>query len=156
MVDEARIEVDATGVINLFNAINGFVDKPPTLMWSEIQKYAQFQASTMYDKNKHGGTHREVTWKPFADVSIGSKRPSGERITNASNLMQDTGTLARRTGSTFVIQASGASFETRLPYAKLQHTMRPPLFWTDKDQNPVAAIARKRMEADAKKQPGVS
>lgn len=156
MAEQTGIIVDNTAVNAMFNAILGFVDKPPNLMWSEIQKYAQFQAGTMYDKNKHGGTHREVKWEPFADVSIGSTRPSGKVITRSSNLMQDTGTLARRTGSTFVIQASGANFETRLPYAKLQHSMRPALFWIEKDQNPVAAIARKRMEADAKKQPGVS
>lgn len=156
MPDEAGIKVDATAVQEMFNAINGFVDKPPNLMWTEIQVYAKARSSEVYQKNTMGGTHREVKWAPFAESSIGSVRPSGKRITRSSNLLQDTGTLARRTGSTFVLLANGANFETRLPYAELQHSKRPALFWIDKDANPVSAIARRRMEADAKKRPGVN
>ena len=156
MASDTGITVDNTAVNNMFRSVLGFVDSPPRNFWPEVQLYAKLRSSEMYDKNKHGGIHREVRWEPFADVSIGSKRPSGKRITRSSNLMQDTGTLARRTGSILSLLTNGASFTTRLIYAKIQHGMRPALFWIDKDQNPVAAIARKRMEADAKKQPGVN
>ncbi len=153
---ETGITVDATGPRNMFRSVISSVTNPKRLVLTKIQKYAQAKSAEVYKKNAHGGIFREVRWAPFAPSSIGSKRPSGKPITNASNLLQDTSTLARRTGSTFSLISAGARFETRLPYAEFQHKIRPALFWIDKDQNPVAEIARKDMEADARKKPGVN
>ncbi len=98
-----------------------------------------------------------MKWAPFADSSIGSRRPSGKKITAASNLLQDTGLLARRTGEEFRIGAGSRSVElgTNVQYAQFQFRRRPALFWAKEDISPVNRAADKFLIRSLKRKPGV-
>ena len=48
-------------------------------------------------------------WTPFSPNSLGSRRPSGKKITNSSKLLQDTGNL--RDSINFKIDRKGLGFD---------------------------------------------
>lgn len=112
-----------------------------------------------------GGSARGVVWPPFAPQYIRKtdgvvvpawggvpklrgkgmvkprKRPSGQPVTPASLLVQDTGRLRQR-AATEVVEVSPASlvFGTRLEYAPYQQELRPYLFVTDEDADILAEM----------------
>jgi len=119
-----------------------------------IHRQMQVNADSMFVRNRRGGRHRGVTWKPFADQYtritdgatvpaeggvrrlrgsgqvLGRLRPSGTRVTSSSGLLQDTGTLrsraliSRRITKTKLVMSSG-----NVRYARRQHDMRPWAFF---------------------------
>ena len=118
-----------------------------------------------------GGSYRGVTWDPFAPQYIrktdgatvyawggtpklrGSGmvkprlRPSGQPITPASLLMQDTGRLRQRAATDIVrITPTTMAFGTNLEYAAAQQDMRPFLFVTEEDADKLADLVAKKIE----------
>lgn len=110
----------------------------------------------MFRKLGKGGTHREITWKPFApqykrkDGTLvpawggipkvrgtgnvkPKKRPSGQAITSSSLLMQDTVKL--RAGRLQLQQLTPGRIKMgpTVVYAEHQHSMRPWIYFTSKE-----------------------
>ena len=75
-----------------------------------------------FEKLKHGGSDRGVTWPPFSPHSIGRERPSGKLIEKDSALLFDTGRLKREAGKQFrAISATEVEFNTNLNYAQVHN-----------------------------------
>jgi phage gpG-like protein len=75
-----------------------------------------------FDRLKHGGTWRGVTWKYFSPRSFGQKRPSGAIIKPGDSILQDTGRLLHEAGRGFVPQGpQRVEFVTNLSYAALHN-----------------------------------
>jgi hypothetical protein len=130
---------------------------------NKFRAYMAHQVDTMWDVlSSGGGTHRGVRWKPFAPQYTrksgttvphyggipkvrgkgrvkGRLRPSGRRLTAASQLMQDTGTLrSRATATVFQSTRTRLSFGTSpsLTYAEQQAQARPFLFFYKRKDTP--------------------
>lgn len=111
-----------------------------------------------------GGAHRGVYWRPFSPQYIRAdgtvvpawggvpkvrgrgmvkprKRPSGQPVTPASLLMQDTGRLRQRAATGFVrIMPNAIEFGPNLHYAAFQQSLRPFLFVTMEDAEVLASL----------------
>lgn len=86
--------------------------------------HRKFRLTTIehFQRLKHGGSWRGVTWKYFSPNSIGRKRPSGKIIEKGDSILQDTGRLIREAGEGFIrIGQSEVAFETNLSYAALHN-----------------------------------
>ena len=118
----------------------------------------------------HGGSHRGVSWDAFSPQYVrkdGTEvpawggvprvdgkgmvkprvRPSGQPVTPASMLMQDTGRLRQRAATDIVqITPTLLVFGTNLDYAAQQQQLRPFLFVTDEDADRLADIVAKKIE----------
>jgi hypothetical protein len=79
-----------------------------------------------------GGEARGVKWEPLSQKY--KKRPSGARVSPASALLQDTGTL-RQLAAHEIVRFTPTSMVlgTRLVYASAQNKKRPFLFITEAD-----------------------
>lgn len=125
-----------------------------------------------------GGSYRGIYWRPFspqylrADGTLvpawggvdkvrgrgqvkGRKRPSGQRVTLHSLLMQDTGRLRSRATTGMVrLTPRSIEFGPNLEYAAHQNAMRPFLFVTAADTEAmVAAVARHLLGGDDARRP---
>ena len=77
------------------------------------------------------------------------KRPSGQPVTPASLLMQDTGRLRQRAATDIVhITPTSMAFGTNLEYAAQQQELRPFLFVTDEDADKLAEMIAKKLEEE--------
>lgn len=121
----------------------------------------------------HGGRARGVYWPPFAPQYVRKsdgvvvpawggvprvrgggrvqprKRPSGQPITPASLLVQDTGRLRQRAAREYVeVSPASLVFGTRLEYAPYQQELRPFLFVTDEDADVLADMVADYLGGD--------
>lgn len=141
--------------------IKGIEIKAPAQARMILLRFAAYmmqQTGMTFRALSHGGTYRGVTWKPFAKqytrktdgvtvpawggvaklrgqgVVQGRKRPSGQWVTQTSNLMRDTGIMAAAAGSSwrFENQNHRIIMSTEGPakkYAPRQQALRPFLFF---------------------------
>ena len=97
----------------------------------------------------------DLPWKGFAKGSLGRTRPSGQKITESSKLLQDTGTL-RQSIKPLFLAAKVALYGTNLSYAGQHHfgnkaqnlPARPFLFFTQADIDKVEQLGKTFMEED--------
>lgn len=75
---------------------------------------------------------------------LGKKRPSGRRISQSSNLMQDTGTMRAQVGNISSVDDKRIRFGPTVNYARRQNQLRPFMFYElPKDANSVNDAAFK-------------
>lgn len=106
-----------------------------------------------FSRNRKGGRSRGVTWKPFSPqylrstdgvevpawggvkkvsgvgTVLGRKRPSGRRVDQSSNLMQDTGKLRASRAQLNFLSDKFIRFGPTVLYARMQNSLRPFLFF---------------------------
>lgn len=124
-------------------------------VWDLFHQYMRTRVAELFRRMApQGGSWRGVTWaghqpqytRKTDGVEVpawggvaklrgrgqvqGRLRPSGTRVTPASNILQDTGTLmARAAASVFARTSDLLRFGTTLQYATRQHEQRPFLFF---------------------------
>lgn len=99
-----------------------------------------------------GGVSRiRPAWRPrgvkrgrTSGSVLGKLRPSGRRITNSSNLMQDIGVLRATRAQINFLSPNKIQFGPTVPYAEAQNKMRPFAFFeSPKDGDGSLAVAFK-------------
>lgn len=128
----------------------------PQPFWKQFHAYMLGRTGQTFRHLRQGGTFRGVTWPWYADqyrrqtdgvvvpaeggvpklrgrgMVKGRKRPSGKRITRASNLLRDTGRLAAAAGTTVRFLNGGRSMQmitANVAYGPQQQERRPFLFF---------------------------
>lgn len=81
----------------------------------------------------------------------GKLRPSGKRVTAASNLMRDTGVMAKAAAAVRKILYGGAGVEMETPvgYARKQQELRPFSFFIQEDATQYVTWASEELLGDA-------
>ncbi len=148
--------------------------RQPRALLRRIHTYMIGRTAMMFRRLAHGGTFRGVTWdfyKPQyrrsdgvevpawggvgklrgSGTVRGRRRPSGRRITPASNLLRDTGRLAAAAGASARYRRGGMSLEMvtgNVAYAAYQAKSRPFLFFeVPRDTRVFEEMAVEHMES---------
>ena len=133
----------------------------PIRLFRRIWRDQRTKTQLMFSRlGRGGGRYRGEYWPPFVRLYIrkttgqeipawggvpkirgegvvkGRKRPSGQRITQSSLLMRDTGYLASAAASAFRIDRRGtrATIGTPVRYARRQNDLRRFMKWTREDR----------------------
>ncbi len=141
-------------------------------IFREFSIYMRQATDNMFQFLGKGGTHRGVTWQGWADQYLqkttgvtvpawggvpkvygagsvlGRKRPSGARVDQSSNLMQDWGTLRANAALTTYLGKDLLRMGPQgVSYAGEMQEMRPFLFFQiPKDANVLLQIAVKHLK----------
>ena len=140
-------------------------------IFREFAQYMRTQTDNTFSALRHGGTFRGVTWDYFAPqykrksdgVTVpawggvpkvrGSGkvkpriRPSGQPVRKGDSIVQDNETLRGRAALVLQMKPQLLELGPRgLNYAAAQQSMRPFLFFTNKDANELVQIAIRRLQ----------
>lgn len=128
----------------------------PVGLYTRIHAHQRAESGLMFRQLRKGGSRRGVYWPWFSpqytrqDGTVvpaqggiakvrgkgmvkGRRRPSGRRVTAASNLMRDRGILATAVASVRRIQGDRVEIATPVTWALWQQTLRPFSFFTRDD-----------------------
>lgn len=113
----------------------------------EFHAYHARQIDSVFMKlGRGGGTYRDLVWKPWAPSSIGRRRPSGRKVTYASQLLQDTGRL-RQDAATGVLMISPTSlvYGPSVSYAEKMYGSRNVYSVTRDDTRKLYELMKKAL-----------
>ena len=152
-VDHELPEHRSAGLAEVYTAWHAYMVR---------QTDRQFAEAGATGSAAEGGEYREVEWSPLAAQYVRKdgttvpawggvprvdgkglvkprQRPSGQPVSPASQLLQDTGRLRQRAATEEVrVTPTTLAFGTRLEYAAFQQALRPFLFVTDEDADKLA------------------
>lgn len=150
-----RFKVEADGAIQAIAEIHQTAERPVKL-FKRIQRHQQAESGLMFRRLAKGGTARGVTWPWFSDAYV--RRPSGQPVTPASNLLRDTGAMAAGVSAILQVFSDRMELHTPISHAryhqaqepKPDRTYRPFAFFTDADTRLYAQwAAEELLDVDA-------
>jgi len=152
---DIRLSIDTRTLVAKQRRLARFFKVDFLRVFKRFRVYMLRQTSNTFRTLRRGGRFRGVTWQWYADqytrktdgVTVpaqgrvrkvrgvglvkGRLRPSGKRVTSASNLMRDTGRLSAAAGQTVSFRNHGKTLRlgTNVSYAGAQQRLRPYLFF---------------------------
>lgn len=142
------------------NAISRMVrslgDFSPVL--KEFHAYHADQVDSVFDRLAQGGTYRGLTWRPWPEsalphrrkdgngMTLGRKRPSGNRVSASARLNDDTGELREDIRHSLRERTKASlQYGTTLPYAPAVLRYRQPFSVTPEDALKLAELTKKSL-----------
>lgn len=143
------------------NAVSRLVrrlgDFSPVL--KEFHAYHAREVDSVFDALAQGGTHRGLTWQPWPEsalphrrkdgtgMTLGRKRPSGQRVGPQSRLNDDTGALRADIRRNLADRTRARmTYGTDLEYAPAVLAHRQPFSITPADAAKLAELTAKSLQ----------
>ncbi len=173
---DAPITVIDRRLLERLEAKAGLIKHPKRVM-RRFHVYMVGQTGQMFRENKHGGTHRGVTWPWYTPqytrktdgVTVpaeggvpklhgggnvkGRLRSSGgtsKRTTKQSNLLRLTGRLASEVVTAINIDDNEMEMGTSQEHVVILNRKRPILFFTDDDLRQLQLLLLEQLEAEVR------